>query len=162
MWLISWGRVTHGNTYSTCDWPRGRWQAETGPCCREGTETWTCAWGLTRASLLQTAGIIMIMWPVLKNTTVVTLTHRFHHSGWFGIYKNAIKLSAYHILCFISDCPFVALSKAKFAEKLHTVLSRPHCKAFIVNLLRVLVWYTAGKDRQWQSYCVSIWTKLLS
>ena len=30
-----------------------------------------------------------------------------------------IKLSVYHISCVISVCPFVALSNATFAEKLH-------------------------------------------
>ena len=34
-----------------------------------------------------------------------------------------IKLSVYHLSCFISVCPFVALSKATFAETLHIVLS---------------------------------------
>ena len=34
-------------------------------------------------------------------------------------FKSDMKLSVYHISCFISVCPFVAVSKAKFAKNLH-------------------------------------------
>ena len=37
-----------------------------------------------------------------------------------------IELSVYHILRFKSVCPFVALSKAEFAENVHIVLSSPY------------------------------------
>ena len=40
--------------------------------------------------------------------------------------KSDTELSVYHISCFISFCPFVALSKATFAENLDIVLSRPY------------------------------------
>ena len=42
------------------------------------------------------------------------------------ILKSDIELSVYHISCFISVCPFVALSKATFAENSHIVLSSPY------------------------------------
>ena len=48
--------------------------------------------------------------------------------NWKTIFKSDItksKISVYHILCFISVCPFVALSKAKFAQNVHIVLSSP-------------------------------------
>ena len=41
------------------------------------------------------------------------------------IFKSDIEPSVYHILCFISVCPFVALSKAKSAENVQFVLSSP-------------------------------------
>ena len=47
------------------------------------------------------------------------------------ILKSDIKLSVYHISCFISVCPSVALSKAKFAENVYIVLSSPYNKVFI-------------------------------
>ena len=37
------------------------------------------------------------------------------------IFQSDIELSVYHIWCFISVCPFVALSKAKFAANVHIV-----------------------------------------
>ena len=49
------------------------------------------------------------------------------------IFKSDIELSVYHISCFISVCPFVGLSKATFADNLHTVLSSPHYIAFILT-----------------------------
>ena len=56
------------------------------------------------------------------------------------IFKSDIELSVYHISCFISVCPVVALSKAKFAENSHcAALSSPYKKAFIFNLLCVLI-----------------------
>ena len=42
------------------------------------------------------------------------------------IFKSDIELSVYHISCFISVCPLVALSKAKFAENLHFVFCLVH------------------------------------
>ena len=42
------------------------------------------------------------------------------------IFKSDIELSVYHISCFISVCPFVALLKATCAEHLHIVLSSPY------------------------------------
>ena len=42
------------------------------------------------------------------------------------ICKSGIKLSISHISCFISVGSFVALSKAKFAENVHIVLSSPY------------------------------------
>ena len=42
------------------------------------------------------------------------------------IFKSDIKISLYHISCFISVCPFVALSEAECAENLHIVLSSPY------------------------------------
>ena len=42
------------------------------------------------------------------------------------IFKSDIKISVYHVSCFISVCPFGALSKAKFAENVHIVLSSPY------------------------------------
>ena len=35
--------------------------------------------------------------------------------------SDIIKLNVYHISCFISVCPFVALSKAKFAENFYFI-----------------------------------------
>ena len=35
------------------------------------------------------------------------------------IFKRNTEITVYHILCFISVCPFVALLKAKFAENVH-------------------------------------------
>ena len=42
------------------------------------------------------------------------------------VFKCYIKLSFYHISCFVSVCPFVPLSKAKFADNLQIVLSSPY------------------------------------
>ena len=42
------------------------------------------------------------------------------------IFNIDIELSVYHISCFISVCPFVALSKATFAEDSHIVLTSPY------------------------------------
>ena len=41
-------------------------------------------------------------------------------------FGNDIKISVYHMSCFIYVCPFVALSKAKFAENVHSVLCSPY------------------------------------
>ena len=56
---------------------------------------------------------------------------------------SGIKLSVPTLSCFISDCPSVAWLKATYAEPSHVVLSCPHQKAFIFNLLCVLIWTTS-------------------
>ena len=55
------------------------------------------------------------------------------------IFISDTKLSVYHISCFISVCPFVALSKAKFAKNVQIILSSPYYKAFIFKLLYVSI-----------------------
>ena len=50
------------------------------------------------------------------------------------ILKSNIEISVFHISCFISVCPFVYLSKEKFAENSHVVLSSLYYKAFIFHL----------------------------
>ena len=51
-------------------------------------------------------------------------------SVWKQIFKSDIKITVYHtvyhILCFKSVCPFVAVSKAKFAEFFYIVLTSPY------------------------------------
>ena len=60
------------------------------------------------------------------------------HEMW---YKHLSHNATYHMhmLCFISVCPFVALSKAKFAESVHIVLSSPYQTALNFNLFCVLI-----------------------
>ena len=41
------------------------------------------------------------------------------------------QISVYHVSCFISVCPFIALSKARFAENLHILLLSPYWIAFV-------------------------------
>ena len=47
------------------------------------------------------------------------------------IFNSNIELNVSPISCFIYVCPFVALSKATYAENSHIVWSSRHSKAFI-------------------------------
>ena len=84
------------------------------------------------------------------------------------IFKNDIEISVYHISCFISVCPFDALSKARFAENLHIVLSNPYFKkcsfltycVFLVGTERVKVALDVANQivrRFWNHQSGEVW-----
>ena len=56
-------------------------------------------------------------WTLLKKWTTQNNVHISANFAMISmIFKSDIELGVYHISCFICVCPFVALSKAKFAE----------------------------------------------
>ena len=74
-----------------------------------------------------------------------------------AIFNSDTQLSVYSCACFIFLCPFVALLKATYAENSHIVLCCQHQKAFMVNLLCVLICFL---ERQ-QSSPLSIFRCIL-